>query len=285
MKNIKNAGNRAKQSWVYLSNNPVWSGVIVIAIVAAVPVIVHFAGRLTSAIPPAIPPSASSQPEIEEAAKIGGGSWGPSRILYRCSLRGNCIGADHVVFDSVVNSPAAGDERYFLKAKVLGGQEPAQSVVIVKPGDTLQVLAFIANDADTGSVRRKQLVARGTRFLLSLPTNSSRVLPLIGHIEAENAQPSGVYDTVFLRSSRRFMIRYELGSASFFSKYTDKEFRLSDNIVGDGALIGYRQPDGIFPACFCDSGWVSFRVRIAPPLHIAPPIEAAPPPETVYSVK
>src|SRR5665213_359059 len=142
MKKIKNAVNRAKQSWVYISKNPVWSGVVVVAIVAAVPVIVHFAGRLMPASP---------QLEPLEAAKITGGSWGPTRILYRCSLQGNCVGADHVVFDSTVNSHVVGDERYFLRARTFGSPESPQRTITVKPGSTVQVLAFIENNADTNA--------------------------------------------------------------------------------------------------------------------------------------
>ena len=270
MEIIKHVFDKFKYCWTYISKQPVWSGLAVITIAAAVPAMANFAGRLTSASPPAIPPSASSPPENEETAKITGGSWGPSRILYRCGPQGNCIDADHVVFDSVVNNPVAGDERYFLKARVLGAREPMQNVVMVKPGDTVQVLAFVTNDADRGSAHREQSSAHGTRFLLSLPTNSSKVLPLIGHIEAKNAQPRKVYDTVFLRSSKHFMIKYEWGSASFLANKRHG-FQLSDNIVGDGALIGYKRPNGVFPACSCDSGWVSFRVKITPPLDIAPP--------------
>jgi hypothetical protein len=269
MKTIKNAVNRAKQSWAYISRNPVWSGVVVVAIVAAVPAIAHFADRLTPASP---------QPEPLEAAKITGGSWGPIRILYRCNLQGNCVGADHVVFDSAINNPTVGDERYFLRARIFGSPESPQRTITVKPGGTIQVLAFIENNADT-DLGHTRLSAYGTNFRITIPLNSAKVLPLIGHIEAENAQPNNVYDTVFLRSSKPFAVQYEWGSARFLSNRTHKVVHLSDNVVGDGASIGYRQPNGIFPAtCFCDSGWVSLRVYIAPPLDASPP-------ETVYSVK
>jgi hypothetical protein len=104
-----------------------------------------------------------------------------------------------------INRLILGDERYFLGAKILGTKEPPRHAVIVKPGETVQISAFVVNDAEfpgPGST------AHGTRFRLAVPTNNARVMPISGYISAENAQPSYVYDLVYLRSNERFSVEY-----------------------------------------------------------------------------
>jgi len=205
-----------------------------------------------------------SPPAHMERAEMSEGIWGPSRILYRCMPDGKCIAPDHVVFDSIANDPVVGNEAYFMGAKVLGSPKSMQSEVNVKVGDTVLVRALIENDAAINVAHSQSLVAHDTRFNLSIPTSSSSELPLIGHISAPNAAPQRIHDTIFLRSKKRFAIEYGWRSA-ILSNRVHKELPLSDDIIGEGALVGSGNPDGTFPPGLSNNAAVLLLVHIVPP--------------------
>jgi hypothetical protein len=77
-----------------------------------------------------------------ERAEISGGTWGPSRLLYRCMPNGNCIVPSHVVCDSIANDPRVGNEAYFMGGKALGSRGPIQPKVNVQIGDTVLICAL-----------------------------------------------------------------------------------------------------------------------------------------------
>lgn len=260
MNTNKRAVARLKQTWSHVSKHLVWAAVIATLIAAvimtATPQVVHLARQL-------VPEKPKPQQEAIEEATVSTGTWGPSRTIYRCNPGISCLGADHVVFDSTVNDPFIGDERYFMTAKVLGARTPLQSAVWVNPGDTVLIRAFIANNAEVSRATWSRLTAHGTRFQLTIPTNNAKVLPLIGKIVATNADPRKIHDTVFLRSHLRFSVKYDWGSALFTNR-SHRALRLSDDIVGEGTPIGYRNADGIFPPCLCNGGYVTLAVHVDP---------------------
>jgi hypothetical protein len=174
-----------------------------------------------------------------------------------------CIAPDHVAFDSISNDPFVGNEAYFLAAKVLGSRSPMQTDVNVKVGDTVLVRAFIVNDAATDAPHGQSLVARGTRFILDVPTNSSSELPLGGQIVAPNAVPQAIHDTVFLRAKTRFTVEYDWRSAVLANR-SYRELPLSDDIVGEGVLVGSGKPDGTFPPGLSNDAAVFVRVHVLP---------------------
>jgi hypothetical protein len=206
----------------------------------------------------------TSPPALVERAQMTGGISGPSRTIYRCMPSGQCIAPDHVVFDSIANDPAVGNEAYFMRAKVLGSPGSMQGRVNVKVGDTVLVRALIQNDAAIDGAHSKSLVARDTRFNLSIPTNSSSELPLIGHISASNAVPQHIYDTILLYAKTRFSIEYDWGTAVLANR-AYKGLALSDDIMGEGALVGSGRLAGIFPPGLSNNAAVFFLVHILPP--------------------
>jgi hypothetical protein len=149
-------------------------------------------------------------------------------------------------------------------AKVLGRPGFMGSRVNVKEGDTVLIRALIENDAAINEVHRRSLVANGTRFSLSIPSNSSTELPLIGHISATNAVPRRIYDAIFLHAKTRFAIEYDWGSAALANP-THKELSLSDDIVGEGALVGSGRADGTFPPGLSNNAAVFLLVHVVPP--------------------
>lgn len=206
----------------------------------------------------------NSPPAPMEQAEIRGGTWGPSRTLYRCMPDGQCIAPNHVVLDSIANDPRVGNEATFMGAKVLGNPGSMQSKVNVKVGDVVLIRALIENDAAINGVHRQSLVAHGTRFNLSMPTNSSSELPLIGHISATNASPQHIYDGIFLHAKTRFAIEYDWRSAVLVNR-AHKELSLSDDIVGEGALVGSGRPNGTFSPGLSNDAAVFLLVHIVPP--------------------
>ena len=176
---------------------------------------------------------------------------------------GRCIAPDHVVFDSIANDPGAGNETTFLGAKVLGGSDSIQSRVDVKIGDTVLIRALIENDAAINGTHGQSLVANDTRFNLSIPTNSSSELPLIGHISATNAAPQSIYDSTFLHAKTRFAIEYDWGYAVLANR-THKKLSLSDDIIGEGALVGSDRPHGNFLPGLSNNAAVFLLVHIVP---------------------
>lgn len=244
-----------RKSWSRDSRNPVWAGVIGTIIAAAVIGIIDTADTfLTKKSPPA----------PVERAEISGGPWGPSRLLYRCMPDGQCIAPNHVVFDSIANDPHVGNEAYFMGAKVLGNPDSMQSKVNVRVGDTVLIRALIENDAAMNAADSQSLVAHNTRFSLRIPTNSSSELPLIGVISAANAGPRHIDDGVFLSSKKRFAIEYGWGSAVLANRM-HKELSLSNDIVGEGVLVGSGRPNGTFPPGLSNDAAVFLLVHIVPP--------------------
>jgi hypothetical protein len=246
--------SRLRKSWSRVSHNPVWAAAIGTVIAAAVLAIINNIDALFSK---------KSPPAPVERAKISGGTWGPSRTLYRCMPNGQCIAPNHVVFDSIANDPHVGNSVYFMDAKVLGSPGFMQGEVNVKVGDTVLIRALIENDAAINEVHSRSLVARGTRFSLSIPPNSSMELPLIGHISAMNAVPEGIYDAIFLHAKTRFAIEYDWGSAALANR-AHKGLRLNDDIVGEGTLVGSGRPNGTFSPGLSNNAAVFLLVRIVP---------------------
>jgi len=244
-----------RRSWSRVSHNPVWAGVIGTVIAAAVIGIVDTTDKfLTKKSPPA----------PVERAEISGGPWGPSRLLYRCMPDGNCIAPNHVVFDSISNDPRVGNEVYFMGAKTFGRPGSMQGRIKVKIGDTVLIRALIENDAAMNAAGSHSLMAHGTRFSLRIPTNSSSELPIIGVISAANAAPRHIDDGVFLSSKKRFSIEYDWGSAVLANR-RHEELPLSNDIVGEGALVGSGRPNGSFPPGLFNNAAVLLLVHINPP--------------------
>lgn len=243
------------KSWSRVSHNPVWAAVIGTVVAAAVIGIVDTTDAFLTKKPPLAP---------VERAEINGGTWAPSRLLYRCMPDGKCIAPDHVVFDSIANDPRVGNEAYFMEAQVLGSPGSMQRRVNVRVGDTVLVRALIENDAAMNTTDSHALFAKDTRIGLRIPTNSSSELPLIGVISAANAAPRHIDDGVFLSSKKRFAIEYDWGSAVLANR-THKELSLSDEIIGEGVLVGSSRANGTFPPGLSNNAAVFILVHIVPP--------------------
>jgi hypothetical protein len=167
------------KSWTRISHNPVWAGVIGTVVAAAFIGVVDTIERTLTAKSP--------QARVERA-EISGGTWGPSRLLYRCMPDGKCVAPDHVVFDSIADEPQIGNEAYFMTAKVLGSHTAMQRKVSVQIGDTVLVRALIKNDAAMNQADSQRLVAMTLALVCA-----SRQTPRANCCLSESSQPRTPY--------------------------------------------------------------------------------------------
>lgn len=189
--------------------------------------------------------------------------WYPQRTVYRCRNR-TCLGADHVVFNSYLNTPSYTDERAFFDARL--ATESAshnRDPIRVQVGDIVVLRGYVNNAANADYTGRGHDLATGTRFKVVLPDDvgAAKVLPVYGQVTADNARPRLVGDSVKLTSDIPFRAQYVFGSAHLLRN--GDRVPLPDTIVSDGALIGYKQLDGRIPGCFCAAALIELHVRIA----------------------
>jgi uncharacterized repeat protein (TIGR01451 family) len=126
----------------------------------------------------------------------------------------------------------------------------------------------VHNDASTnlnGANLDGPGVAHNVSARIYIPTATATALRANAYIDASNANPTEVYDTVNLDSSAPFSLQYIPGSAEMFNGYAPNGFALSDSIVTNGAPIGYAGPDGTIPGCLAYSGYVTVKVKVLAP--------------------
>lgn len=190
----------------------------------------------------------------------------PERTVYRCRVPSKCLGADHVAFNSHVNTASAGDERAFMDARFVQATVSGsfRNELHVKVGDTLVVRGYVNNSANPALTQQRRDIAVNTRFQVILPNKAiggEKETALYGQITADNARPRLVGDTVKLVSREAIRVQYIDGSAVLYTK--NGPLALPDTIVGDGTLIGSSRLDGRIPGSFTDAVTVQLKIRIA----------------------
>lgn len=228
--------------WKKISQHPVWSGVAA-GVIAAM---------LTAPVNPGIDWLIH---HFNTSQQLPSTMWSPVRIAYYCYHKGHeCHGADHIVFNSTVDNPVAGDERPFLSTTEAGSNVPVVDSLNVHIGEQVIIRAYYANNADATLTGTGKDIAHGVRFRLGIPSAAARVQVIWGFITAANAKPQTISDGVRFISSQKFMLQYVLNSAHLENnKY---RFDLPPDIVSDGVLLGYKKMDGNLGSCYCESGWI-----------------------------
>lgn len=197
---------------------------------------------------------------------------------------GRCGSLTGPVFDSFVNVPNVGDERYFLdgfRSDQTQAGSHADPVTNVTDGSQEVVLRlYVHNNANSGlnchadhrdsNGNCTQIdtdapgIAHNTKVSIALPDNTdTNALRAVGSISADGT--TTVKDTFDMTSTKNFKVSYEPGSAMLYNNGAFKNGKqLSDNIVGSGATIGYNALDGIIPGCFDYISTVEIKVKITP---------------------
>lgn len=186
-----------------------------------------------------------------------------------------CPGADHVVFNSFINNPVVGDERPFLAGTIntgTGTNAAVQDRLKVKDGDTLVVRAYVHNNADDAKMAGGEAatVAKNVIMRVLVPSVSQKDTNIVAFIDADNASPKSINDTMSVYGDNAFTLEYVKGSAQFSHKadgvhqITDK---LSDSIVTQAGA-----PLGNILGCFQYSGYVTLTVKVHMPTTPTPPV-------------
>lgn len=216
----------------------------------------------------ALPEPASTGPPRRNDGTTGG--YWPRRKTFSylpCEKEeGQICGSDEgPVFNSFVATPSYGDERAFFDGRrgdrtARGSYENVVSDVTEGPREVV-LRVYVNNNADPETNATGLGIARNTRVRVELPTATASALQAVAWIEAENAKPPAVQDTLQLTASDNFRVSYVPAAAVMFTN--EGEVRLSDSIVSrDGALIGLEQPDGRLAGGFRNEVVVQLTVRI-----------------------
>jgi uncharacterized repeat protein (TIGR01451 family) len=182
---------------------------------------------------------------------------------------GRCGSMNGPVFNSFINTPSYGDERYFTDGYRTdrGKASTADTISDVTEGSKQVVIRmYVHNNANQNTNASGKGVAHNTKVKLELPTTSGSSLQAVGAISASNATPGEVSDTVYMTAKRSFKVAYVPGSAKLLRNTSS--YALSDSIVTSGAPIGYNSMNGELPGCFDYAALVEVTVNIIPdPSH------------------
>ncbi len=169
--------------------------------------------------------------------------------------------ANYVTFDSITDNPNYGDERNFLTIKPVEDQENQSwtDQITVEEGKEYNVRIYVHNNA----AANLGLAAKDVTCRVVLPghTNNDEI-EIKGYITSANSKPLEINDNAtFLCPDENIKMAYVSGSASYTNNIFTGGIELSDQIVSDGAMLGYEALDGNIPGCTKYTGIVIFRVK------------------------
>jgi uncharacterized repeat protein (TIGR01451 family)/LPXTG-motif cell wall-anchored protein len=193
-------------------------------------------------------------------------AWGPSRQTYTIENP-----ADHVVFNSITNNPAHGDERNFVQVKesTASNSTYAENASLT-PGKQYTVFVYYHNNAASNLNASGKGIATGAYAKVQIPAvvaKGSTGTKAVGYVGAANANPGEVWDDISFSNSTAgdMALRYVPGSAHIYNQGATNGAKLSDNIVTTGATIGFNALDGKVPGCNEFSGYITFNVQADQP--------------------
>ncbi len=180
-------------------------------------------------------------------------AWGPNRNTFTIEKP-----ADYIVFNSITNNPAHGDERNFVQIKEAGANNSTYvDNINIVAGKTYTVYVYYHNNA----AANYNLVATNTRMNTQLPSvvEANTATNISAKIMADNANPKTVWDEVKVTSTEKVALKYVSDSAKIYSKGAVNGKKLnSSEFLTSGALIGYNALDGKVQGCHQFAGYVTY---------------------------
>ncbi|MDB5161381.1 MAG: exported protein of unknown function [Candidatus Saccharibacteria bacterium] len=203
-------------------------------------------------------------------------AFGPDRTTYTCNSSGQCVGADHVQFNSFTNNPVYGDERNFLTVRDAdAGTNTYTDNMALTAGKTYVIRFYVHNNAQQDLSGVNNYVAHNTAVRVAMPSEVNGSGQVTGYISASNAGPGSVFDDFTFTSGSKLDLQYVAGSAKIRTN-GQTDVTISDAIVGAGAPVGFSSQNGDWPGCFDFSGWVTLQVKaVAPPTPTPTPVTPA----------
>lgn len=185
-------------------------------------------------------------------------------------------GADHVQFNSIVNSPTHGDERAFFSgrdASLPTGSAYSDPITNMQAGKEYKLQVYIHNNANDNLNASGKGVAEGVKVSVVLPseTNGNPAVATIS-TTTKTATPMAVTDTLDFKSTNKLKLSYVPGSAYIKTNKLNR-VPLSDSVVNGGVTVGSDALDGKWLGCFAHDGYVYLNVKVtAPETPVTPPV-------------
>ena len=189
-------------------------------------------------------------------------AWGPDRETFTIEKP-----ATFVTLNSITNNPKQGDERQFLRVKESTAPDSAYGDnVSLIPGKEYTVYLYYHNNAAVNY----NLTAVNTYAKAEIPSivkKGSDGTKGVGYVGASNAKPTQVWDDISFanKTNADIALRYVTGSATIHNFGKTNGAKISDQIVGTGAPLGYDSLNGELPGCNEFAGYVIFNVRAEQP--------------------
>jgi|JI10StandDraft_1071094.scaffolds.fasta_scaffold105337_2 uncharacterized repeat protein (TIGR01451 family) len=182
-------------------------------------------------------------------------AWGPDRPTFTMESP-----ASYVTFNSITNNPMYGDEREFTMIKDLTTGAAIGDETTLVAGHEYQVQVYIHNDASETLNESGVGVAKDTTLRATIPATVNGEAKLYGLVNASNAVPKEVYDSVALKSAGEVSLEYVSGSAKLVTQF--QNVALGDELATTGVKVGDQDLSGNWRGCVNQSGVVTFKIRV-----------------------
>ncbi|MDO4507901.1 MAG: hypothetical protein Q4B65_00710 [Candidatus Saccharibacteria bacterium] len=187
-------------------------------------------------------------------------AWGDSnngRASYTISQINEGVLGDTITFNSISDGKI-GNEKNFVGARVSSSASETWNAdaINVRDGEVYTVRLYVHNNNPEGY----NAVAKNVTAQFAIPTTIGKTQTVVGYLNSSNATPNRYWDEVKFTSSENFYLEYLSGSA----KYTNAKMgtvSLSDNVIINGATLGYESLNGEIPGCYEYDGVVTIQVK------------------------
>lgn len=179
--------------------------------------------------------------------------------------------ADHVTFNSMIETPHYGDERNFVRIKeATAANSTYTDKVNLQPGKEYSVMVYFHNNAKTSlnsEANQFKGIATNTKMRVQMPATvkAGETASIVGFISADNAQPKEVVDEAEGVASNNVALRYVPDSAVITSNGAVNGTKMPETLYTTGAALGFSALDGKLPGCNEFAGYVVFKVKVDQP--------------------
>jgi uncharacterized repeat protein (TIGR01451 family) len=190
--------------------------------------------------------------------------WGPERPTTTYPEPSNVR-----TFNSMLNNPAIGDERNFVRVREAGVGNFLDEVTL-EIGKEYEVYIYYHNNASASLNASGAGVAANVRLSSNMPRELHRgeIGQVTGTITSSNTIPASVWDSAFLRANDTVYLRYVPGSAVLHNSGTANGAVLSGEALfsDQGVLLAHSNAYwGLVPGCNEFAGHVIYRFFVDQP--------------------
>ena len=173
-------------------------------------------------------------------------SWGPARPLYKFDQP-----ADHAVFNSVMDNPLIGDERYFVRIEEKRSGRPYSGNIMLEANKQYEVYIYYHNHADISlndPAHKSTGVARDVRLSTNFPNclKAGERGSINASLTSTTTNPPAVWSGAYITAKTNMTLHYVEGSAKIYNNWKANGRVLSINLFSDkGTFLGLNELNGI----------------------------------------